>query len=100
MAEEGILLSLALLLCAVIIKLKQKGHRRYKVRPINRERRKLGNFQCYIKMKSWDREQFFKYTRMTTHVFEMLLKKVKPIIEKNKRSDGISAEERLIITLQ
>jgi hypothetical protein len=51
-------------------------------------------------MKSWDREQFFKYTRMTTHVFEMLLIKVKPIIEKNKRSDGISAEERLIITLQ
>jgi hypothetical protein len=42
MAEEDILLSLDLLLCAVIIKLKQKRHRRYKVRPINRERRKLG----------------------------------------------------------
>jgi uncharacterized Fe-S cluster-containing radical SAM superfamily protein len=48
-------------------------------------------------MKSWDREQFFKYTRMTIHVFQMVLKTVKPIIEKNKRSDGVSAEERLII---
>nr|CAI5859287.1 unnamed protein product [Callosobruchus analis] len=51
-------------------------------------------------MKSWDTQQFFKYTRMNVQVFEKLLVKIKESIAKQTRSDGISAEERLIITLQ
>lgn len=100
-SEADILLQFALVLCLCAAqKLSCGRHRRYKIRPINRERRQFGNFQYYKKMKQWDSEQFFKFTRMTRPVFEMLLGKVKPIISKQKRSDGISAEERLIITLQ
>lgn len=51
-------------------------------------------------MKTWDPEQFFKYTRMSIPVFEKLLSKVRNMIEKQYRSDGIAPEERLIITLQ
>nr|CAH7738425.1 unnamed protein product [Callosobruchus chinensis] len=51
-------------------------------------------------MKSWGREQFFKYTRMTISVCENLLKKIKPRIRKQYRNDSITAEERLVITLQ
>nr|CAH7749890.1 unnamed protein product [Callosobruchus chinensis] len=74
--------------------------RRFKTRPINRTRRATGNYSYYQKMKSWDPEQFFKYTRMTIPVFENLLKKIKPRIRKQYRSDSITAEERLVITLQ
>nr|CAI5852868.1 unnamed protein product [Callosobruchus analis] len=51
-------------------------------------------------MKQWDTEQFFKYTRMTLPVFEKLLSKIAPQIQHQYRSDGISPEERLVITLQ
>nr|CAH7748459.1 unnamed protein product [Callosobruchus chinensis] len=37
---------------------------------------------------------------MTIPVFENLLKKIKPRIRKQYRSDSITAEERLVITLQ
>lgn len=78
----------------------RQRRRRFKVRPINRARRTFGNFNYYRKMKSWDDEQFFKYTRMTVPVLEKLLNKVKTKISKQYRSDGITPEERLVITLQ
>lgn len=52
-------------------------------------------------MKSNDREQFFKYTRMSVASFNKLLKMVTPLIRKRVvLPDAISAEERLAITLQ
>nr|CAI5848937.1 unnamed protein product [Callosobruchus analis] len=85
----------------VAMKLKRnRRQRRFKVRPINRARHEEGGFQYYLKMKSWDTQQFFKYTRMNVQVFEKLLVKIKESIAKQTRSDGISAEEmRLVITL-
>nr|CAI5860379.1 unnamed protein product [Callosobruchus analis] len=50
-------------------------------------------------MKSWDTQQFFEYTRMNVQVFETLLVKIIESIPKQTRSDGISAGERLVITL-
>nr|CAI5854602.1 unnamed protein product [Callosobruchus analis] len=88
------------------IKVKYKLNRSYKQtrrperRPINRDRRRTGNYSYYLKMKQWDTEQFFKYTRMTIPVFEKLLLKIAPKIQHQYRSDGISCEERLVITLQ
>lgn len=99
-----LLAALGLMLCAhAVLRVKrngQKRQRRFKVRPINRTRKSSGNFQYYRKMKTWDKEQFFKYTRMTTVVFEKLLSKIKSRIQKQYRVDGISPEERLVITLQ
>ncbi|XP_030767516.1 protein ALP1-like [Sitophilus oryzae] len=51
-------------------------------------------------MKSWDKDQFFKYTRMTVAAFEKLLQKIEHHIERQVRSDGISPEERLVIILR
>lgn len=84
------------------LKLKRKRRqRRYKIRPINRGRStRDAGLGYYKKMKTWDLPQFFKYTRMTVPVFEKLLSKIKSQITKQKRQDGIVAEERLIITLQ
>ncbi|KAJ8913882.1 hypothetical protein NQ315_005679 [Exocentrus adspersus] len=50
-------------------------------------------------MKSCDAEQSFKYTRMTVPIFKKLVNKI-PKISKQRRSDGISAEERIAVTLQ
>lgn len=91
----------ALIILALAAKLKKKRQkRRFKIRPINRSRRLKGGFNYYKNMKALDADQFFKFTRMNVPVFQQLLKIVKPRIAKNERSDGISAEERLVITLQ
>ncbi|VEN48424.1 unnamed protein product [Callosobruchus maculatus] len=82
-------------------RLTAKGRtRRFKRRPINRDRRRTGNYSYYLNMKQWDTDQFFKYTRMTIPVFDKLLAKIRTKIQRQYRSDGISPEERLVITLQ
>lgn len=95
------LLSLSLILSLwAVLKIIGRQRRQFKVRPINRFRRISGNYQYYEKMKSWDAPQLFKYTRMTLPVFKKLLHLIKHKINKQIRSDGISSEERLVITLQ
>lgn len=76
--------------------------RRYGCRPLNRERFIKGFYKSYfLKMKSIDPEQFFKYCRMTSQQFDVLLEKVEPLLQKEKRAlVGISVEQRLAITLQ
>ena len=99
---DNLCATLGMILCvyAALKITKIRRRRRFKTRPINRKRRLSGNFQYYINMKVWDLDQFFKYTRMTPPVFEKLLTWVKPHIQKEHRSDDITAEERLVITLQ
>lgn len=92
-------LTIIMLLCAML-KHKKQRTRRFKVRPINRARRARGTFHYYKKMKMWDPQQFFKFTRMTVPIFEELLQKVKPHIQRAPRKDGVNAEERLVLTLQ
>ncbi|KAJ8914187.1 hypothetical protein NQ315_015960 [Exocentrus adspersus] len=88
-----------LCLYALVKSKNKRQNRRFKVRPINRARRQKGGFQYFKKMKSCDAEQFFKYTRMTVPIFQKLVNKI-PKISKQRRSDGISAEERIAVTLQ
>ncbi|XP_030749395.1 protein ALP1-like [Sitophilus oryzae] len=97
--DEEALLSLAFVLCMYnfTVQSRRRRIRQYKTRPINRGRR---GFNYYDQMKLGDPQQFFKYTRMNVAVFEKLLTKVAPVIRRQNRSDGISAEHRLIITLQ
>nr|CAI5866062.1 unnamed protein product [Callosobruchus analis] len=82
------------------VSLVSNNTKQFKRRPINRDRRRTGNYSYYLKIKQWDTEQFFKYTRMTIPVFEKLLLKIAPKIQHQYRSDGISCEERLVLTLQ
>jgi len=102
MYKRILLGAFGLVICAYLASATQrkKQVRRYKVRPINRQRMVGGSFYYYQKMKKLDEPQFFKYTRMTHSVFQKLLTKVGPFIKKQKRKDGISPEERLVITLQ
>lgn len=82
-------------------KIKNRQKRRYKVRPINRQRSVHGFYKTYfLEMKKKDAEQFFKYTRMTVSVFENLLNLVTPYISKQNLNNALSPEERLAITLQ
>jgi len=81
----------------------KKRIRRYKVRPINRQRRKEGLFATVLKdmvNMETDHTQFFKYTRMSPAQFGHLLKLVKPIIQKDESKNPISPAERLVMTLQ
>nr|CAI5858488.1 unnamed protein product [Callosobruchus analis] len=98
--DSYVLAALGVLVCGYAAYLAKGRARRFKRRPINRDRRRTGNYSYYLKIKQWDTEQFFKYTRMTIPVFEKLLLKIAPKIQHQYRSDGISCEERLVITLQ
>ncbi|XP_050505859.1 uncharacterized protein LOC126884104 [Diabrotica virgifera virgifera] len=106
--HEGILLgAVGLLLCAAVLEnarrrtiTRPRRQRRYKTRPINRNRKMKNAYNYFLNMKRADEEQFFKYTRMTVPVFNELLSLVKRKISKRKIKDGISEEERLALTLQ
>ncbi|CAH1372814.1 unnamed protein product [Tenebrio molitor] len=92
MIDEKVLLgTFGLLLCSYVTLKTNRRRRRYKTRPINRQRRTQGSYNYFLKMKAADPEQFFKYTRMTVPVFEHLLSLVSQKISRGKRSDGICA---------
>ncbi|VEN34117.1 unnamed protein product [Callosobruchus maculatus] len=98
--DSYVLAALGVLLCGYAAYLAKGRARRFKRRPINRDKRRTGHYSYYLKMEQWDTDQFFKYTRMTIPVFEKLLSKIRSKIQRQYRSDGISPEERLVITLQ
>lgn len=102
MDRRKLLGAFGLTICAYLaLKMKKKRQtRRFKIRPINRQRSDKGPVHYYTKIKSLDPAQFFKLTRMTNAVFEKLHLKVASFIKKQKRTDGISSEDRLVITLQ
>ncbi|KAB0790682.1 hypothetical protein PPYR_14874 [Photinus pyralis] len=81
-------------------KIIQRRPRRFKTRPINRDRKLTGNYRYYQKLKNLDSPQFFKYTRMSLPIFQKLLDMIKLDLQKQRRRDTISPEERLVITLQ
>jgi hypothetical protein len=65
MIEEKVLLgTFGLLLCSYVILKTNRRRRRYKTRPINRQRKTQGSYNYFLKMKAADPEQFFKYTRL------------------------------------
>ncbi|KAL1489235.1 hypothetical protein ABEB36_014168 [Hypothenemus hampei] len=102
MDDKQLLGVLGALLCvaAALKNRKKRNKRRFKVRPMNRRRKILGGYQYYKNIKSWDSQQFFKYTRLNKAAFQKLLNFIRPEIKIQPRSDGILPEERLVITLQ
>ncbi|KAJ8964848.1 hypothetical protein NQ314_004566 [Rhamnusium bicolor] len=93
--------SVLLLLGAALIRTNNRTSRRWKTRTIYRDRKQSGFYTVtFLKMKSDDPEQFFKYTRMTTMVFDYLLSKLKNKLKRRRISDQICPEEKLAITLQ
>ncbi|KAJ8926233.1 hypothetical protein NQ314_021421 [Rhamnusium bicolor] len=79
-----------------------RRNRRYKVRPMNRQRRNEGQYYTLVKKMltvEVDYEQYFKYTRMTPNMFRYLLELVGPKLQKDKRGGSLSPDHRLLMTL-
>ncbi|CAH1979246.1 unnamed protein product [Acanthoscelides obtectus] len=76
--------------------------RRYGIHPINKRRKKFGEFHhLYVELREYP-EKFFEYLRMSISTYDFLLSKVNRRFTKimtNYRSP-ISAEERLVVTLR
>lgn len=80
--------------------LNHSRHRRFKIRPVNRNRKQLNVFDnLLLFMKNNDRDQFFKYTRMSPEMFDYLLNLIKPFIQKDPTKCPIETGQRLAITL-
>lgn len=90
---------------AYLIRKKQRSQRRkrrFSVRPVYRLRPQLGEFNTFFnEIKRSDPELFFKYTRMTSSLFDKLLQIVSPKMKiRSQASNVISHEERLALTLR
>lgn len=100
--DRNIMLGAMMLLAgtAAVALLNLKRNRRFKVRPLNRNKK----FSVYNNLleyaKTQDREQFFKYTRMSPEMFDHLLKYIEPYIKKDPSKLPIKPGQRLAITLQ
>lgn len=83
--------------------LSKKGHRRWNVHPVNKERIERGEFyHLYRQLKNYP-DRYFDYLRMTQSTFRYILELIEPKIVKvytNVHKQPISAEERLVITLR
>ncbi|KAB0790317.1 hypothetical protein PPYR_15346 [Photinus pyralis] len=86
MDEEDVVFSFYLLVCcAALVHLKHMRHRRYKVRPINRQRHRYGHFHRRVQLMKTlqDDEQYVKFTRMSPAVFDNLLGILGPALQKD-----------------
>ena len=94
--------SLRLVTLLSILNRKKKRERRFWVRKIFQRRSELGDFATLFQELKDDREQFFRYTRMSLDRFNHHLILVKDKITKQdtKFRKSISAEERLAMTLR
>lgn len=82
-----------------IVKLR-KRNRRWWVRTANVTRNIDGYYKtCYQRIKECDPEAFFKHTRMTRPVYNLLLTLIKDPLTKKSIRRPIPAECRLAITL-
>lgn len=92
---------LLLSLTTAVNALRKVRIRRFKTRPMNRNRNKEGVYVTVfsgMKNKEVDENQFFKYTRMTMKLFEYLLQ-VRSFLQKDGKTK-LSSEHRLLITIQ
>lgn len=81
--------------------IKKRKHRRFKIRPMNRNRRETSVYKNIIQYAEQnDREQFFKYTRMSPEMFRYVLSLIEPFIQRSPRIDSICPGQRLAMTLQ
>ena len=84
------------------LRIEEKYRKRFWVRPILQQRKQQGEyFNLVREMQLADHESFFKYFRMSPHLFENLLRLVAPMILKSdQKREPISPAERLSVTLR
>ena len=100
--EDEEICSLLLLINYLLLKKRRsskKSKRRWWIRPINNMRIHQGDFAHLFQELKYDRDMFFRYTRMDEDTFNLLLNKIRRHLQKcNWRS--LPPEQRLIITLR
>ena len=74
-------------------------NRRFHMRTENLERNTYGFFETSFRAIKNNPDEFFKYTRMTVPVYDILLSLVAPKLTKRYTRYTISAKARLAITL-
>lgn len=79
--------------------LRKYKKRRWWVRPINVMRDPQGDFAHLFQELKYDADIFFKYTRMNENIFNLLLCKVRPYLQKNNWR-ALLPEQRLIMTVR
>lgn len=84
------------------IKKKNRKMRRYKTRPVFRQRNVFGEMRFVHEIYAHNPEIFYKSFRMTTEQFDELLVMLHPSISKGRQnsSDSISSRQRLAMTLR
>lgn len=81
---------------------KRTQKRRWWIRPINNveKHRNIGFYMnLFREIKQTDHEQFFMYTRMWPHMFQDLLTRVHPFLEKIGQRRPHSVQLKLALTL-
>ncbi|KAK3910285.1 Aurora kinase, partial [Frankliniella fusca] len=75
--------------------------RRWHVRPSLLQRKVFGAWYSLIPiMKEVDRDEYFRFMRMTPECFDWLVERISPIIQKTSIRESISPGERLAVTLR
>jgi len=82
------------------IKKKNRRIRRFKTRPVFRQRHVYGEMRFVGEIYAHDTEIFYKSFRMTTEQFDQLLRMLHPSIDRGRSSDTISSRQRLAMTLR
>lgn len=76
------------------------NERRWWVREANLSRNELGYFKnCFLKIKECDAEDFFKHTRMSRPLYNLLLNLLTKDLTKKSQREFIEPECRLAVTL-
>lgn len=77
--------------------------RHYSVHPINKARKRFGQYHTLFFELRQHPDRFFQYLRMEIATFDYILEKVSPYLRKNwtnYNKQPIGPEERLVITLR
>lgn len=77
--------------------------RKFQTHPINRERKKLGEYHHLFKTLRQHKDRFFEYTRMSISSFDLLLLSIEDKLQNKIHihpNRSINAEEKLVVTLR
>jgi hypothetical protein len=90
------------MLMVALVLIRRRRKRTWWIHPINQKREELGEYHRLVLELRLDSERFIKYFRMTPDLFDNLLSKVGPLIQKRGSNfrKTLSASQRLAITLR
>ena len=91
-----------ILLTALVFIARKKKKTRLWVHPINKARRRLGEYHRLVQELRLDNERFYRYFRMSSEKFDLLLSKVGPKIQRKGSNfqSPLCPSQRLAITLR